>query len=167
MADIVKILSEDEGAICVEYPIQCPVHFLEEFYKNEKFNGKLVVVDEKFVNYLLNQAKGCEKSVKNKNGNQVLTFDWEPNKEKDWPHTKLRVLSHGNDEISFNEESGKWEGFENGQNWFVVERAIDDKRIGYSINRNGKYVGEKKVAQGQDAGQIIYLKAGPIMEKTK
>ncbi len=75
----------------------CPLNWLAEYY--HEFSGKLVMLDNNLLSYLLNQS-GCDEisATKFDGFKQSFTITWKATEE--YPETVVLISSYGRDEIS-------------------------------------------------------------------
>ena len=93
----------------------CPLNWLAEYYK--EFPGKLVMIDDGLLSFLLNDSH-CDKVEVSKHDGyqQKASIIW--NATKNYPETRTVISSYGKDKIT---KRGRKYVVNSEKNYFVIE----------------------------------------------
>lgn len=98
----------------------CPLNWLAEYYN--EYPGKLVMIDNNLLSFLLNEFSKDEILVDDFDGfKQTFTIKW--NATKEYPETVIVVSSYGKDEIGY---SSNKIIVDSNKNYYVIEKLIAD-----------------------------------------
>ena len=131
-----NIITQNEHTIDVVVQSACPIDWLAEYYQNHK--GKLIEVDDTFVDFIKNHAEKVRIVEKKKenfarihaNFKAGVTADGTP-----FPATKLTTVIHGN----------TWIGNNRNRNFITRVDADDIPGFGFNASLN--------------TSQIVHLRA--------
>lgn len=124
----------------------CPLNWLAEFY--QKYEGKLVVLDNNLMSFLLNESH-CDsiKEQKYDGYKQTFTLVWSATEE--YPETKVVISSYGRSEI---EKEDKYI-VDSVENYYIIEELYAD-----DILVNGHKYAENAI----DDAQMVFLVADKL-----
>ena len=78
----------------------CPLNWLAEFYKEKNLKGKLVVLDNALMDYLLNKSHANTIEVSKSDGHvQFFSLHWDADEKLGYPETNVKLSCYGGKEI--------------------------------------------------------------------
>lgn len=97
---------------------KCPLNWLAEYYRDEECQGKLVMLDDRELLWLLNNAK-CD-SIDWEKGEEENTFTLRWKASEEFPETVVTIVSRGKATF-FELEDGKLDVVPRNMNWNMIE----------------------------------------------